>query len=134
MRVDDHLAEVLDELPKQFERWSAQLATGLQSFEGALALQGARNIPVGVGGRTLAQAGQGRLVGWSLRATGGAVTVAIRDSRESDNGDVVALVELAAETSKEIWLGSGVSFVNGLYVKVTGPGQFQGSLWIGAVG
>ncbi|MDO8107151.1 hypothetical protein Q6348_08070 [Isoptericola sp. b441] len=125
----------LQQLATSFDRYAAQLASGLRSFEGAIALRAARNVPVGAGGRTLAQNGQGRLVGWSLRATGGPVTVAIRDSTQADNGDYLAFVELAAETSETVALGDGVSFVNGLYIVAssTGAGVLQGSVWVGAV-
>jgi hypothetical protein len=129
------LEQKFADMATSFDRYAAQLASGLRSFEGAIALQASRNVPVGVGGRILAQAGQGRLVGWSLRATGGAVTVAIRDSREGDAGDILAFVELAAETSETVHLGGGISFVNGLVVVATtvDGGQLQGSLWVGAV-
>lgn len=137
--------EKLDRLPELFERYTAELASGLRSFEGAIALRGARYVEItsvpnaaGQSAGLMAQNGQGRLVGWSLRATGGAVTVLIRDSADADNGRIVGALELAAETSDSQSFGDGVSFTQGLWVAVARPanglGQLQGSLFVGAVG
>lgn len=136
MRNDEKLLAAIAALPLAFEQMSAELATGLQSFHNGVPLQAARYVPVGAaGGRSLACAAAGRLVGWSLRATGGPVTVVLRDSR-TEAGDAIAYVELADNDSETVWLGpGGVSFVEGLYVQTVsaGAGVIQGAVWLGAV-
>lgn len=134
---DDKLLAAIEALPLAFERMSAELSEGLQPFHQGVPLQGARYVPVGVtGSAALAWAGTGRLAGWSLRATGGPVSIVVRDSRMS-GGDIIACVELAAEASETIWLGGGVSFIEGLYVQTVaggaGTGVIQGALYVGAV-
>lgn len=135
MKIEQRIAEATNPLLLELERVRTELATGLQEFHQGTRLQGARYVGVGAGGRTMAWGGQGRLVGWSLRATGGSVTVVLRDSR-TDSGDILAMVELAAEASETIWLGpGGVSFVEGLYVEALSDdgGVLQGAVWLGAV-
>ena len=133
MTWQDDLAQVVAQIPIELERVRTELATGLQQFQNGTRLQGARYVPVGSGGRNLAWAGQGRLVGWSLRATGGAVSVDLHDSRD-DSGDTIVTIDLATGTSQTIWLGpGGVSLVEGLRVVPSGAGVLTGSVFIGAV-
>lgn len=133
MNIPDEVAQALTALPMLLEKQRTELALGLQTFHNGLRLQGARPVQVGTGGRALAQAGAGRLVGWSLRAVAGAVSVTLRDSRD-ESGDVLAVVELPAGTSASQWAGpGGVSFGEGVRVVATGAGTLEGTLWIGAV-
>ena len=132
----DELVAAIAELPLAFERMGAELRVGLQAFHNGVPLQGARCVQVGAtGSTTLAWAGPGRLVGWSLRAVGGPVSVVIRDSRTS-SGDILAVIELTENQAETRWLGaSGVSFVEGVYVQAVAPGAgvIQGAVYLGAV-
>jgi len=129
----DDLTRVIGELPLAFEKIRTELAEGVQQYQNAVRLRGARYVPIGTGGRPLVYAGPGRLVGWSLHATGGAVTVVLRDSRDG-GGDAIGAIELAAGTSQTVPApGGGVSFVEGLFAVVSGAGTLEGSVWLGAV-
>lgn len=136
MMREDKIAAALAALPLELERIKDTLSTGLRESNNAVPLQGARYVGVGTaGGRTMAWGGSGRLVGWSLRATGGPVTVVLRDSR-TDTGDVIAYVELTDASSDTQWFGpGGISFGEGLYVQAIAPGAgvIQGAVWLGAV-
>lgn len=139
MSEKDVLAAIAG-IPMEFERVRDELAEGVIQYHNAIPLQGARVITVGTaggpglpGGRTLACAAAGRLVGWSLRATGGHVTVVMRDGRDI-GGDPIGYCELDDTRSETIWLGSGgISFTDGLYVQVLGAGTAQGAVYLGAV-
>lgn len=133
MSLQDDLRDAIASIPLALERVQAELRVGLGEFHNGLRLQGARHVAVGAGGRALASAGSGRLVGWSLRAAGGAVTVTLRDGRDA-SGDVLAVLELADGATDTQWLGpGGVSFVEGLYVETDGDGALTGAAWLGAV-
>ena len=136
MRHEDALAAAISAIPLELSRIKSELREGLTEYHNGIALQGARYVKVGSGGgRSLACAGSGRLVGWSLRAITGAVTVTFADSRDN-SGDIFATIELAAGASDTRWFGpGGVSFGDGLYVQVstTTSGVIQGAVWLGAV-
>lgn len=136
MTTDRKILAAIENIPLHLEQVRSELAVGLQTFHNGNRLQGARAVQVGVtGASTLAWAGAGRLVGWSLRATGGAVTVMIRDARTAAD-DFLACIELADSASETIWLGEGgVSFGEGVYVQATaaGAGVIQGAVYLGAV-
>jgi hypothetical protein len=135
MSWQDDLTQAIAQIPLAIEQNRTELATGVAQFQNGIRLQGARYQPVGAsqGGRNLPWAGQGRLVGWSLRATGGAVSVDLRDSRD-DAGDTIATIDLAAGSSQTIWLGpGGISIVEGLRVVPSGAGVLTGAVYIGAV-
>jgi hypothetical protein len=75
----------------------------------------------------------GRLVGWSVRAAGGAVTVDLYDGRDT-SGDVLASISLAAgQSDAQTMMPAGITFADGVYADVQGAGQLVGAVWIGAV-
>jgi len=137
---DDKIAAALASIPAELtlglDRIKDELRVGLTEFHNGMALQGARYVTVGAGGgRSLASAGAGRLVGWSVRAITGAVTVTLSDSRDG-TGEIFATIEIAAGASDTRWFGpGGISFGDGLYVLVstTTGGVIQGAVWLGAV-
>ncbi len=134
-RTEERLTQLVAELPLALERAVSQAAAEVQLTHQAVPLQGARYVAVGAtGAASLAWAGAGRLLGWSLRATGGPVTVVLRDSRAL-SGEALAYVELDQDASETIWLGpSGVSFIEGVFVQAVAPGDgvIQGALYLGA--
>jgi len=76
----------------------------------------------------------GRLAGWSLRADTSTATINLYDGPAADPARYLATIELAAGSSQTEWFGpGGISFVDGLYVEVTGTGAVTGAVWIGAV-
>ncbi len=138
MSWQDELRDAIAAIPLALEQVRSELSAGLGEYHNGLRLQGARAVTVGAGGRDLASAGSGRLVGWSLRATGGEVVVTLRDGRD-DSGDPLAVLELDGAAlgpacCSTQWIGpGGVSFVEGLYLDAAGAGTLTGSVWLGAV-
>lgn len=131
---DDKILAAIAAIPLELERVRAELTTGLAEFHNGAQLRAARPVQVGATGSTaLAWVGAGRLVGWSIRATGGAVTVVLRDARDA-SGDILAAIELAAGAAETVWLGpGGVSFAEAVYVQTAGAGIIQGAVYLGAV-
>jgi hypothetical protein len=130
---EDALLARLEQLPVELQKVSTELSVGLQQYANGNRLRGARAVVVGAAGRPLLWAGPGRLVGWSVHAVGGAVTVVLHDSRDA-SGDTLAAIELAAGASQSFWAGpGGVSFGEGLYATISGAGAVEGALWLGAV-
>lgn len=138
MRGTDQLIAAIEAIPVQFARMQDELAAGLQEFHNGQELRAARPLQIGAtGANTLAWAGPARLVGWSVRATDGPMTVLLRDAR-SDSGDILAAIELAAGQSQTVWLGpGGVSAGEGIYVQavqaVPATGAIQGAIYLGSV-
>jgi len=137
--INREVVAAIEAIPLELERVSAELREGLGQFQGTTRLQAARVVPVGAaGGRDLAAAGEGRLLGWSLRATDGHVTVALRDSR-GPFGDLIGYVDLPATATVPAtdtrWFGpGGVSFTEGVFAEiVTTAGTCQGVVYLGAV-
>jgi hypothetical protein len=117
-------------IPMELQRITSELQAGMAEFHNGTRLTAARYVDVG---RRLAWGGAGRLVGWSVRAEGGAVTLTLRNGRD-DSGEIMAVVQLDAANPATVWLGpGGVAFGEALYLDVTGPGQLVGAVWIGAV-
>ena len=130
MKLEAQLLANLAAIPLELEHVRGTLAAGLaESVEGNR-LTGARPV---VAGRPLVWGGSGRLVGWSLRATGGPVTVTLRDSHDA-TGDIVAVVNIADATSQSFGVpGAGVSFGEALNATASGAGVLEGAWWLGAV-
>jgi hypothetical protein len=133
VKLEDKVAAAIAAIPLELERVRDELTEGLQQFHNGVPLQGARYVPVGIGGRTMAWGGSGRVLGWSLRATGGPVTVALCDGHDT-NADPFMYVDLADGVASNAWFGTtGISFVEALFVQALGAGVMQGSVFLGAV-
>lgn len=134
MNLTEKLVDVLSRLESSLERDRDLIAASLAETQNAVRLRGARALPApGAGGRPLLWSGSGRLVGWSLTATGGPVTVTLTDSRDGA-GDPIASIAIADGGDSTVWAGpGGVSFGEGLFATVTGAGTLGGAFWIGAV-
>lgn len=127
------IAQMIARQGLELEHLRTDLSAGLQSFKDGIRLRGARPVDVGPTGTKAASRGTGRLVGWSLRAVGGALTVTLRDDR-GEGGDTLATIALAADASESVWLGpGGVSYGEGVNVVVAGAGTLEGAVWLGAV-
>ncbi len=117
-------------IPMELQHIGAKIAAGLTETHNGLRLTGARFHDVS---RRLVSTGSGRLVGWSVRATGGPVTVLLRNGRDSA-GDVMALIDLVDTESDTQWFGpGGIAFPEALFLDQTGTGTLTGALWLGAV-
>jgi hypothetical protein len=126
-KLNEKVAEALLEVEKQ----TAAVALGLAQWQNGARLTGARPLQVAGPSQRL-WGGSGRLVGWSLFAANGPVTVLIRDSRVAGDGDVLAAFALADGEDAQQWMGpTGVSFGEGLFVEKTGAGALVGSVWTG---
>ena len=133
MSIGDALIEkltstIVQEAEKTRIALSAAFADSLrgQRITGALA----RPLTV----NALNYSAAGRLVGWSVRADTAGATIDLYDGPAADPARYLATIELAAGASDTAWFGpGGISFVDGLYVEVTGTGVVTGSVWIGAV-
>lgn len=131
--VEDKLEHLSSVVALEGERTRIEMAAGLADTLRGLRIDGARYRPI-VPNAVNDNAG-GRLVGWSLRADGGDVTVTLHDGYSAD-ADTVATVALAAGQSDTVTvMPAGVSYVDALYAEVTstGAGVVAGALWIGAV-
>jgi hypothetical protein len=133
VKLDEHLIDTLAQVPLELERLRNVTEAGLAQSHNSAPLTGARHLVAGPAGRAMAWGGAGRLVGWSVRSTGGASTVTLRDSRDT-SGEIIAVINLVAETSETQCLPApGISFGEGLNATVTGPGVLEGAYWLGAV-
>lgn len=132
MSTTDRIADRLGELfALQGDRIRDEIRAGLQETSNALRLRGARNRPLYPD--ALVWGGPGRLVGWSIRATGGAVSVTLHDGRDTA-GEVLAVIDVpAGESTQGALPGGGVSITEALYADVSGAGAVQGSIYLGAV-
>lgn len=131
MSIQTTLAEAIARMLLAQEQLRTELASGLQQFHNGQRLQGARAVDVGPTGRgPLVWGGDGRLVGWSLRATGDDPVVV---HLTTGAGDVLAVLEVAASSTQ--WFGpGGVSFADGLRLEVIGAaGDLAGAVYVGAV-
>jgi hypothetical protein len=79
--------------------------------------------------------GAGRLVGWSVLATGGPVRVICHDGLTAD-GEAFAVIDLTDGESETVWLGpGGIRFGNGLFLEQTGAGALTvGAIYVGGIG
>jgi hypothetical protein len=131
--VFDHLIEKLTgTVVQEAEKTRLTLEAGFSSSLRGTRLSGA--LPRPVQPNASAYTAGGRLVGWSIRATGGEVVLNLYDGPAADPARFVAAVDLPTGGSQSQWMGpGGISFVEGLYVESTGAGTPIGALWIGAV-
>jgi len=137
VNVTEKLIETLGNLQRALELQHAELRAALTQTTRSNRLRGARPAPApgASGGRALLSSGAGRLVGWSLTATGGPVHVTLTDAREAGAGEPVAVIDVPeGGAGAALWLGpGGVSFGDALRVDVAGTGALQGVFWLGAV-
>jgi hypothetical protein len=116
----------------RLEQLLNELSAGLSESHNARPVDAARYLPAG--GRKLAWGAPGRLVGWSVHAVDGPVTVYLRDGRD-ESSEEFAIVDLVEGETNAQWFGpGGVAFTEALYAhQAAGGGRLVGSWWIGAV-
>jgi hypothetical protein len=130
MLFGENIQAALLAIPMELQRITHELQAGLAEFHNGTRLTAARYVPTT---RALAWGGSGRLVGWSVRATGGPVTVLLRDGRDS-SGDVLAVIDLVDGEHETVSIGAGgIAFPEALFLDRSGAGVLDGAVWIGAV-
>lgn len=129
--VEDKIEHIAAAVSLEAERTRLEVAQAFAQTQRGLRIDGALARPIipnamnYLGGR--------RLVGWSVRAAGGDVTITLRDGHDA-SGEVIGTIALVAGQSETVTvMPAGVSFAEGLYVASTGAGAPVGALWIGAV-
>lgn len=123
----------------EYVRWLSQMQTDLAQSIGGITLQGARPVTLTLGsstGSVLSTVG-GRLVGWSIRETGGVNPLVLRFRNGGDSGQpVIATAYAPAGQVTAPWMPPGVSYTEGLYLEVvTGTGlstSLEGAVYLGA--
>jgi len=127
--ISDKISERIADALLEVEKHTAEVAVGLAKWRNGQMLTGARALNAADHARRWG--GSGRLLGWSVKATGGAVQTLIRDGRASGDGDIIAIIDLVDGESETIPLGpDGISFGEGLYLDKTGAGSLIGAVWI----
>lgn len=128
--VRENLEALMAGTSMRVEQMHAELQAGLAQFQAGLRIDGDRYVPAS---RGMLSNGSARLVGWSLRATGGAVQVTLHNGTDA-SGDVVAVLDLGTDSSSTQQLGrAGVSCPAGVFIAKTGAGQLVGAVHLGAV-
>lgn len=120
------------------EKWRDELRAGFAAYDRGNRIDAARYRPLPLYGNQVTWNGAGRLVGWSLRAVGGPVTVELVDGHDAVNGDTFASLQLSADGATATqWFGpGGISFTEALYTVVTlgtGATSVRGAIYLGAV-
>lgn len=140
-RVEEALIQTLAAVPLEFERHRTMLETGLQRFANGMRINGSRvvQMPAGMpaaGTTSLLWGGPCRVVGWSIRAKGGAAVVNFRDGRDTA-APFVGTVELeapgSAGSTSNPWFGAaGATALDALSLEVE-SGAVVGCVYLGAV-
>lgn len=129
--MERKLDEIASSVSLQGERTRLAFASGMAETLKGLRIKGARPRPIIP--NAVNQASGGRLVGWSVRASGGDVTLTFRDGADV-SGDPIGTAAITNGTSStHPLMPAGISFVSSLFVEVTGAGTPVGAVWIGAV-
>jgi hypothetical protein len=130
--VDDKIAAVAAQVTLESERTRTELADQFSQTVRGLRIDGALPRPFRTNAENYTAAG--RLVGWSLRASGADATITFRDGHNTDADPIATVVIPAGKSDTTSAPGSGVSFVDALYAEVApGSGTIVGAVWIGAV-
>lgn len=130
MKVTENLQAAILALPMELERIGANITQGLSEFHEGQRITAARYVDVARA--PLLWGDKCRLLGWSLRSTGGPAQITLRNGRD-DSAEPVALVDLAADASSNQQLagGSGVAVGEALWLQKTGAGELAGVVYLG---
>jgi hypothetical protein len=129
--IENKVEEIAGAVVLEGERTRSELAESFAKTMRGQRIDGALSRPVRPNAANYSA--RGRLVGWSVQATGGPVRIVVHDGLDA-GGDVIAIVDLADQENQTQWMGpGGVAFVDGLYAECTGTGTLTGAMWIGAV-
>lgn len=130
-KIEEKFAELAGAVALEGERTRDEMAAGLAQTIRGQRITGARprQLSPNAANATIG----GRLVGWSVRATGGTVALTLHDGHDAA-GDVIGVTPLLADGQAvtHTTMPAGVSFAEALYVEVTGTGTAVGALWFAA--
>jgi hypothetical protein len=136
--VEDKLESVAATVALEAERTRDALSAGLAETQRGMRVDGAAYRPLPPAGGVV-YGGARRLVGWSVRETGGtnAASVDLYDGGDAGAIDPTRLVGTftvpAGGSIVAHQMPAGIAFVQGLFAVITGTGVLRGALWIGAV-
>lgn len=131
-KVSEKLGHIATAIAEDGERTRLAFAQAMAESVRGSRIDGA--LPRPLTPNAVNYAGAGRLVGWSVRASGGEVILDLYDGPGADPSRYLGAIDLASGASQTVWLGpAGVSVVESLYVAASGAGTPLGSVWIGAV-
>lgn len=131
-KIESAFGSLISTVENEGERTRAALSAALQATQRGNRLQGALSRPVTA--NQVNYAGAGRLVGWSIRASGGEVILDLYDGPNADPNRYVGSIDLASGSSQTVSMApGGISITEQLYVAASGAGTPLGALWIGAV-
>jgi hypothetical protein len=135
---EDKIEHIAAAVALEGDRTRSAFAAGLAETQRSMRVDGAAYRPLPAAGG-LVYGGSRRLVGWSVRETGGANPVSVDlydgvDAGAVDPTRLVATFTVAAGGSlSHHAMPAGVAFVDGLFAVVSGTGLLRGALHIGAV-
>lgn len=129
-KIEAKLAEVGAAVALEGDKTRAGIADAFADTIKGQRIKGARPRPISLNAANATSGGQ--LVGWSVRAVGGPLTLTFRDG--DAGGDVIAAPSTLADgqTTTHPLTAAGISFVQNLYVEATGTGAAVGALWFAA--
>lgn len=132
--------KVAEHVSLEGARVREEFRAGLAETRNAVKVRGARLVPL-YGQTGVVAGGSGRLVGWTVRETGGTAgaVLTIYSGRDA-TADVLGVVVLPAGGGQTLGLpGAGVFWEDGVSFAVTAPpgagtpGTVAGSLYVGSV-
>jgi hypothetical protein len=133
--LEKKLEQVGASVLEEGTRTRAEFAAGLSEAQRGLRIEGAayRPLPPASG---VVYGGARRLVGWTVRETGGTAGVSVdlydgADPGAVDPARLVATLTVPAGGSVAHTSAHGISFVEGLYAVVSGTGALRGAVSIG---
>lgn len=137
-RLDVTVPDQPDPPEVEYMRWLSQMQSDLAQSIGGITLQAARPVTLTLGtatGSALSGVG-GRLVGWSVRETGGTnpLVLRFRNGTDADQPVIGEAYTPAGQVTSQ-WFPPGVSFTEGLFLEVvTGAGlstSLEGAVYLG---
>lgn len=129
--VENQVDKLADAFVRESEKTRLALEEGFRGSLRGQRLTGA--LPRPVQGNAVTYSAGGRLLGWSVLATGGPVRFVLHDGIDT-TGDVLAIIDLVDSENETVWFGpGGVSFSVGLYLEQIGTGVPTGTMFIGPV-
>ena len=135
--VEDKLEHVAATVALEGARTRSEVAAGLAETQRGQRIDGASYRPLPTAGG-LVYGGSRRLVGWTVRETGGANPVSVdlydgADAGAVDPSRLVATFTVAAGGAvAHHAMPAGIAFVDGLFAVVSGTGLLRGAVHLGA--
>jgi hypothetical protein len=136
--IEDKLEHVAATVALEGARTRSEVAAGLAETQRGQRVDGAAYRPLPAAGGVV-YGGSRRLVGWTVRETGGTnpASVDLYDGGDAGAVDPARLVATftvpAGGSIAHHAMPAGVAFVDGLFAVVSGTGVLRGAVHLGAV-